>query len=92
MLGATILNGNGEVLSFGGQVIKNVAGYDLSRLMVGALGTLGLILEVSLKVLPIARATTTLRFAVDQAGALARLNEWGGLPLPIDASAWWTAA
>ena len=89
VLGATILNGQGEVLTFGGQVIKNVAGYDLSRLMVGAMGTLGLVLEVSLKVLPVARATATLRFAVDQAGALARLNEWGGLPLPLDASAWW---
>jgi glycolate oxidase FAD binding subunit len=89
VLGATVLNGQGEVLTFGGQVIKNVAGYDVSRLMVGALGTLGVVLEVSLKVLPIARATATLRFAVDQAGALARLAEWGGLPLPLDASAWW---
>ena len=89
VLGATILNGQGEVLSFGGQVIKNVAGYDLSRLMVGAMGTLGLVLEVSLKVLPVARATATLRFAVDQAGALTRLNEWGGLPIPLNASAWW---
>src|SRR5205085_1023029 len=51
VLGATILNGRGEVLSFGGQVIKNVAGYDVSRLMAGAMGTLGVVLEVSLKVL-----------------------------------------
>jgi glycolate oxidase FAD binding subunit len=52
VLGATLVNGRGEVLVFGGQVMKNVAGYDVSRLMVGALGTLGLITEVSLKVLP----------------------------------------
>src|SRR3954464_12738952 len=70
VLGATVLNGKGEVLSFGGQVIKNVAGYDVSRLMVGAMGTLGLILEVSLKVLPLPRASATLRFAFDQATAL----------------------
>ncbi|MEO7338673.1 MAG: glycolate oxidase subunit GlcE [Caldimonas sp.] len=89
VLGATVLNGRGEVLSFGGQVIKNVAGYDVSRLMVGAMGTLGLLLEVSLKVLPVPRATATLRFEFDEAGAIRCLNEWGGLPLPLDASAWW---
>jgi glycolate oxidase FAD binding subunit len=89
VLGATLLNGQGEVLSFGGQVIKNVAGYDVSRLLVGALGTLGVVLEVSLKVLPITRASATLRFELDQARALAQLAEWGGLPLPLDASAWW---
>jgi glycolate oxidase FAD binding subunit len=77
------------VLSFGGQVMKNVAGYDVSRLLAGSLGTLGLILEVSLKVLPIAPATATLRFQMDQAEALAHLNRWGGQPLPINASAWW---
>ena len=89
VLGATILDGRGEVLSFGGQVIKNVAGYDVSRLMVGALGTLGLVLEVSLKVLALPRASRTLRFELDQAAALERLHGWGGLPLPLDASAWW---
>jgi glycolate oxidase FAD binding subunit len=89
VLGATLLNGKGEVLSFGGQVIKNVAGYDLSRLLVGAMGTLGLVLDVSLKVMPVARASATLRFELDQATALDRLNEWGGLPLPLNASAWW---
>ena len=89
VLGLTLLNGRAELLSFGGTVIKNVAGYDVSRLMVGALGTLGLVLEVSLKVLPMPRATATLRFELDQASALARLAEWGALPLPLDASAWW---
>ena len=89
LLGATLLNGDGEVLSFGGQVIKNVAGYDVSRLLAGSLGTLGVILEVSLKVLPCAPATATLCFQMDQAAALKQLNVWGGQPLPIDASTWW---
>ena len=89
VLGATLLNGRGEVLTFGGQVMKNVAGYDVSRLLAGSLGTLGVILEVSLKVLPVAPATLTLRLELDQASALARLNAWGGEPLPLNASAWW---
>jgi glycolate oxidase FAD binding subunit len=89
VLGATLLNGKGEVMSFGGQVMKNVAGYDVSRLLAGSLGTLGVILEVSLKVLPVAPATLTLRMEMDQARALAQLNAWGGQPLPLNASAWW---
>ncbi|KNZ34047.1 MAG: glycolate oxidase [Methylibium sp. NZG] len=92
VLGATVLNGRNEVLSFGGQVIKNVAGYDLSRLMAGSMGTLGVILEVSLKVLPVAPATATLRLQMDQAQALNQLNVWGGQPLPLNASAWWDGA
>lgn len=89
VLGATLLNGRGEVLSFGGQVMKNVAGYDVSRLLAGSMGTLGVILEVSLKVLPLPPATATLRFELGQAEALARLNQWAGQPLPLSASAWW---
>ena len=90
MLGATLLNGRGEVLSFGGQVMKNVAGYDVSRLLAGSMGVLGVICEVSLKVLPVPVASVTLRFEWDEATALAKLNEWGGQPLPINASAWWS--
>ena len=89
VLGATMLNGKGEVLTFGGQVMKNVAGYDVSRLLAGSLGTLGVILEVSLKVMPMAPATVTLRLEMDQAHALAKLNDWGGQPIPLNASAWW---
>ena len=92
VLGATLLNGRNEVLSFGGQVIKNVAGYDVSRLLAGSMGTLGVILEVSLKVLPIAPATSTLRLQMEQAQALNQLNHWGGQPLPLNASAWWDGA
>ena len=90
VLGATLLNGKAEVLSFGGQVIKNVAGYDVSRLLAGAMGVLGVICEVSLKVLALPVATTTLRFEKDEAAALKALNTWGGQPLPVNASAWWS--
>ncbi|WP_047198294.1 glycolate oxidase subunit GlcE [Caldimonas brevitalea] len=89
VLGATLLNGRAQVLSFGGQVMKNVAGYDVSRLLAGSLGTLGVIVEVSLKVLPIVPATATLRFEMDAGTAIQRLNEWCGQPLPLNASAWW---
>ncbi len=92
VLGATLLNGRAEVLSFGGQVMKNVAGYDLSRLLAGSMGMLGVICEVSLKVLPKPTAAATLRFDLDQARALVKLNEWGGQPLPLSASAWWEGA
>jgi glycolate oxidase FAD binding subunit len=88
VLGATVLNGRAEVLSFGGQVMKNVAGYDVSRLLAGSMGVLGVICEVSLKVLPRPVATATLRFDVDEAEAIRRLNAWGGQPLPLSASAW----
>ena len=89
VLGVTLLNGRGEVLSFGGQVMKNVAGYDVSRLLAGSLGVLGVICEVSLKVLPLQPATTTLRFELDQPTALKTLHGWAAQPLPINASAWW---
>ena len=88
MLGIKVINGRGEHLTFGGQVMKNVAGYDVSRLMAGSLGTLGLITEVSLKVLPIAPAEATLRFQCSQQQALDWLNAWGGKPLPLNASCW----
>jgi FAD/FMN-containing dehydrogenase len=80
VLGVKVLNGLGEVLSFGGQVMKNVAGYDVPRLMAGSLGTLGVVLEVSLKVLPLPVAEKSLRFALDEATALQKLNQWGGRP------------
>jgi glycolate oxidase FAD binding subunit len=88
VLGLTMLNGKGELLTFGGQVMKNVAGYDVSRLMVGAMGTLGLLTEISLKVLPVAPAEATLKFQMSQAEALAQLNGWGRQPLPLNASCW----
>ncbi|MDO8299811.1 glycolate oxidase subunit GlcE [Lacisediminimonas sp.] len=88
VLGATIMDGRGQLLRFGGRVMKNVAGYDVSRLMAGAMGSLGLILEVSLKVLPRPFIETTIRLDAGQAGAIRSLNQWGGQPLPISASMW----
>ncbi len=89
VLGAKLINGRGQHLSFGGRVIKNVAGYDVSRLLAGSLGILGVITEVSLKVVPAPVAETTLRFdGIAQAEAIRRLNHWAGQPLPLSASAW----
>lgn len=88
VLGAKILDGRGQLLGFGGQVMKNVAGYDVSRLLAGSLGTLGLILEASLKVLPRPPAERTLVFELPQAKALDSLNRWAARPLPLSASAW----
>lgn len=88
MLGVVMLNGKGERLVFGGQVMKNVAGYDVSRLMAGSLGTLGVLLEVSLKVLPVAPMEATLVFDLSEAAALQQLNRWGAMPLPVNASCW----
>jgi FAD/FMN-containing dehydrogenase len=88
VLGTTVLTGRGEVLRFGGQVMKNVAGYDVSRLMVGSLGVLGAICEVSLKVLSVAPAAETLVFERDEADALRMLNTLSARPLPLNASVW----
>ena len=86
VLGVRMLDGRGDLLTFGGQVMKNVAGYDVSRLQAGAMGTLGLLLEISLKVLPRPVAEITLRFEMDQAQALEAMNRWAGQPLPLSAS------
>jgi glycolate oxidase FAD binding subunit len=88
VLGAHLINGKGELLEFGGQVMKNVAGYDVSRALAGSMGTLGLIAQVSLKVLPVAVAEATLRFEMDEATAIRKCNEWAGQPLPLNASSW----
>jgi len=89
LLGVSLLSGSGELMHFGGKVIKNVAGYDVSRVVAGSLGTLGIVVQASLKVLPKAEMETTLRFDMKPAEALSALHAWGGEPLPLDASAWW---
>ena len=88
VLGARIVDGRGRLLSFGGQVMKNVAGYDISRLLAGSLGTLGLIVEVSLKVLPKPPAECTLRFEMPEGRAIETMNRWAGIPLPVSATTW----
>jgi len=89
VLGSTLLTGRGETLAFGGAVMKNVAGFDLSRLLAGSMGTLGVILDVTLKVMPHPVVAATMRFELSEAEALAQVNQWAAQPLPLDASAWW---
>jgi glycolate oxidase FAD binding subunit len=86
VLGTRVVNGRGEALRFGGEVMKNVAGYDLSRLMAGALGTLGVVLEVSLKVLPRAETELTLVRPTGPKEALTNLHGWGRRPYPVSAT------
>jgi glycolate oxidase FAD binding subunit len=88
VLGVKLINGRGELLSFGGTVMKNVAGYDVSRLLAGSMGILGLIAEVSIKVLPRPISHHTLCFEMSETAAMYKLNEWAGRPLPLSASMW----
>ena len=86
VLGVRIVNGLGEDLRFGGQVMKNVAGYDVSRLLTGSFGTLGLITEASLKVLPVPEEERTLHFTLDEAAAIDSMNKWAAKPLSLSAT------
>ena len=88
VLGVRVLDGKGDDLKFGGQVMKNVAGYDVSRLMAGSLGTLGVLLEVSLKVLPLPAFECTLLLKRKETEAISLMNEWATRPLPISATAY----
>jgi glycolate oxidase FAD binding subunit len=88
VLGVRMLDGRGDDLAFGGRVMKNVAGYDVSRLMAGSLGTLGIILEVSLKVLPAPVAEATLKLELPEGRAIDVMNAWAGKPWPISATAY----
>lgn len=89
VLGIRMLNSGGEDLRFGGQVMKNVAGYDVSRLVTGSFGTLGLILEISVKVLPGPEFEQTLRFDMDETHAIETMNRWAGQPLPLSATCYY---
>lgn len=89
VLGATVLNGRAELLRFGGQVMKNVAGFDVSRLLAGSMGTLGVLTDISLKAMPQAAASATLRLGCNEANSALWVNEWAASALPVDASAWW---
>ncbi len=88
LLGATVLHGDGAIDSFGGQVIKNVAGYDVARLFAGSWGILGPLLEVSLKVLASPRVSATRAIDCDEPEALRRLGAMAAKPRPLSASAW----
>lgn len=86
VLGVRMIDGRGDDLHFGGQVMKNVAGYDISRLMTGAMGTLGVLLEVSLKVLPLPPTEITLCLLMKEPEAIDRMHQWASKPLPISAT------
>ena len=86
VLGVRIIDGLGIDQRFGGKVIKNVAGYDVSRLMTGSLGTLGVITEVSFKILPLPVTQETISFEMAADKAIDQLNRWAAQPLPISAS------
>jgi glycolate oxidase FAD binding subunit len=88
VLGIEMIDGRGELLRFGGRVIKNVAGFDVSRLMAGSLGTLGLMTEITLKTVPRPRAECTLRFEMDEPAALESMARWATRPLPLSACLW----
>ncbi len=89
VLGAKLLSADGTLLSFGGRVMKNVAGFDVSRLLCGSLGTLGIITEISLKVLPRPRAEETLRLELPAAAAVESFNRWSAAGLGVSGAAWW---
>lgn len=88
VLGVNLINGKGEHLRFGGKVMKNVAGYDVSRLQAGAMGTLGIMTEISFKVLPYANATMSVRQASSQNDAINSMNQLAGKPTPLSAASW----
>jgi glycolate oxidase FAD binding subunit len=88
VLGTQLLAANGNVLQFGGEVMKNVAGYDVSRLLVGSLGMFGALTQISVKVAPKPQEVCTLEFELDEAQALALCHSWRAQPLPISATAW----
>jgi len=92
VLGVRLLDGQGRDLRFGGQVMKNVAGFDLSRLMAGSFGTLGVLLEVSLKVLPRPEEELSLRFHTDESSALETMSRWAAQPLPVSATCYTAGA
>ena len=89
ILGVRMVNGHAQLLNFGGQVMKNVAGFDHSRLMAGSLGTLGVLMEISLRVLPLPKFVTTVKLAhADPNVAIDFMNKLSGQPYPISAAAW----
>lgn len=88
VLGTRLITREGRQLRFGGEVMKNVAGYDVSRLVTGAQGTLGVITEVSLKVLPLPGASYSLRLQLPLQSAMTKLAKWGRQPVPLTGAAW----
>jgi glycolate oxidase FAD binding subunit len=88
VLGTRLLGADGTVLHFGGEVMKNVAGYDLSRLLAGSLGVLGALVEISLKVVPRPHSEVTTVLELTEEQALAQCLQWRSQPIPVSATAW----
>src|SRR5690606_11062799 len=88
VLGAKLLDASGVVLNFGGEVMKNVAGYDISRLLAGSMGIFGALVELSIKVAPKPYAERTLLLDLSEAQALEHFGQWRGLPIPVTGTAW----
>lgn len=88
VLGVEMIDGRGELLRFGGRVIKNVAGFDVSRLMAGSLGTLGVLTEITLKTVPRPQVECSVRLEMDQARALESMTRWATRPLALSATSW----
>jgi glycolate oxidase FAD binding subunit len=88
VLGVRMIDGTGQWLNFGGKVIKNVAGYDVSRMVVGSMGTLGVLAEVCVRVLPRPECERTLALDMAQHKAVLTMNQWAGLPVPLSATTW----
>src|SRR3546814_2462953 len=88
ILGAKLLDSSGLTLNFGGEVMKNVAGYDISRLLAGSMGIFGAMMEVSVKVVPKPFQEKTIRLELAEAQALELFGTWRGLPIPIPDTAW----
>lgn len=86
ILGTEIINGKGEYLRFGGKVMKNVAGYDVSRMMCGALGTLGVLMSITIRLLPKPQSEQTLVFSMSPDDSILHMNKWANTPMPISAS------
>ncbi len=86
ILGVSMINGHGKIVEFGGQVMKNVAGYDVSRLMVGSLGSLGVLLNISIKLIPAPASEVTLTIETSREKAINLFNQWRPTPLPISAT------
>ncbi len=88
VLGTRLLDSSGTILAFGGEVMKNVAGFDISRLLAGSMGIFGALIDVSLKVVPRPQLETSCVLEVDEPEALALFSQWRSRPLPISATRW----
>ncbi len=84
VLGVSVLDAEGRLLHFGGRVMKNVAGYDVSRLVTGAWGALGPIAGVALRVAPLPEAVVSVAWSLDAAAAVTRMTALARTAWPVN--------